>query len=250
MNNDLIIRNIENMYYSESMDWNRDFFAPRTCDAIVFFTEGEIEYFFSHKTLAARKGELLLLPGDLPYSGKKHTEKVGFFVLDFTCLKPNDFAAFGAPCTFPVHNYSSCVSKFTDALNLWNKHTADVHFTLKALLYGLLGEIKSQNSRDRILIYIMDHMDDPNLTIKQIADVFFISESQLRRNIHKETGLSPNEYLLTLRINKAKSELTYTDKSAKQIAAECGFSSPYYFSRCFTKYTGTSPSRYRKLTYI
>ena len=61
-----------------------------------------------------------------------------------------------------------------------------------------------------------------------ICGRFFISESQLRRNIKKATGLPPDEYIRRLRINRAKNELISTQWKICEISESCGFSSPYY----------------------
>ena len=99
---------------------------------------------------------------------------------------------------------------------------------------------------DVIVAYIAENVGNPDLSVGQLCRKFFISESQLRRNIQRATRLAPSEYILTLRINRAKNELSYTDRSVKEIAARCGFASPYYFSRCFRQSTGLSPLAYRK----
>ena len=66
MNGDLIISQIDSVYYHKTDRWNRDFFASRKYDGIVLFTEGEIEYRFADRTVTAKKGDLLFLPGDQP----------------------------------------------------------------------------------------------------------------------------------------------------------------------------------------
>ena len=97
-----------------------------------------------------------------------------------------------------------------------------------------------------IVSYIAKNIGDSTLSVADLCRKFFISESQLRRNIQRATRLTPSEYILTLRLNRAKNELSYTDRSVMEIAARCGFASPYYFSRCFSEEMGMSPLAYRK----
>jgi len=253
MNMDINVKKIVNVYYYETDRWKRDFYAPRIFDAIVLFTDGEIEYHFNGKTVVAKKGELLYLPGNIPYSGKKHTEKVSFFVLDFLCDAENDFEKLGAPFVASPENYDVVFSKFSKAVFHWNKREIDVNLQMKSFVYSLLCEVYKQiNSENNttpvgdILEYIVDNLGNKSLNISYLCNKFYISESQLRRNILKATGYKPNEYILTLRINSAKNELIYSYKSIKQISDECGFSSPYYFSRCFSKCTKASPKEFKK----
>ena len=253
MLNDLIIKNVVRAYYAEHHAWERNRFSPRGADAIVLFTEGKIEYHFEGKTLTAGKGDFLLLPANLPYSGKKKTDKCAFFVLDFECMPSDAFEKFPAPAVLKAENYESAVLRFSNAIKAWNEHRSDVNFKMTSYAYRLLCDAlhdsavqKNTVPVDVIVEYIAENIGDPTLSVSDLCRKFFISESQLRRNIQRATRLAPSEYILTLRLNRAKNELSYTDRSVKEIAARCGFASPYYFSRCFKEETGMSPLAYRK----
>ncbi len=73
-----------------------------------------------------------------------------------------------------------------------------------------------------------------------------ISYSSFRRLFKQHTGLSPNQYLLEIRIRKAQSLLTNTSLSVQRISEETGFDSSFYFSRFFKQRTSLSPLNYRK----
>ena len=88
---------------------------------------------------------------------------------------------------------------------------------------------------------------DKNFTLDEIADRFFISKTTLIYNFNKHVGRSPIDYLLTVRLNKAKQLLATTKKSIGEISEECGFSSANYFGLIFKKREKTSPMQYRKL---
>ena len=67
MGRSINVTDVVNVYYSISKAWwKREERRVRGCDALVFFTEGEIMYFFEGKTLVAKAGDLLILPGNLP----------------------------------------------------------------------------------------------------------------------------------------------------------------------------------------
>jgi AraC family transcriptional regulator, arabinose operon regulatory protein len=66
-------------------------------------------------------------------------------------------------------------------------------------------------------------------------------------SLFKETyAVSPIERLIQVRIERAKEFLMYSNYSIKQIAVECGFNSPQYFSRQFFRRTGKRPKEYRE----
>ncbi len=72
------------------------------------------------------------------------------------------------------------------------------------------------------------------------------SYTSFRRLFKQHTGLSPNQYLLEIRIRKAQSLLTNTALSVQRISEETGFESTFYFSRFFKRRVGLSPLNYRK----
>jgi len=73
-----------------------------------------------------------------------------------------------------------------------------------------------------------------------------LSYSSFRRLFKDHTGLPPHQYLLELRIRKARRLLTDTTLSVEAIADELGFDSSFYFSRCFKQRTGLAPRNFRK----
>lgn len=213
---------------------------------------GTIEYYFENSTVTARAGDLLFLAGNLPYAGMKKSRNVAFFVLNFECTAHTAFQKLGAPCTVSVREYETAYSLFSEAREIWNHRPIDCELRLKSFAYSLLCSLFTQSESHRssvtedILTYIAENLHDSTISMAGLCHRFYISESQLRRNIHKATGLNPNEYLLLLRLTRAKNELLCTEKTIKQIAAECGFASPYYFTRRFTAQYGSSPTAWRK----
>ncbi len=69
--------------------------------------------------------------------------------------------------------------------------------------------------------------------------------STLRRRFKEATGYSPKEYVLRIRLSRAKELLTLTSRSVEDIAAAVGFDDPYYFSRLFRHKEGMAPTRFR-----
>ena len=61
------------------------------------------------------------------------------------------------------------------------------------------------------------------------------------------TGMTPYQYCLHVKINRAKEILAGGETSVKEIAWTLGFDDPYYFSRLFKKKTGSSPSQWAAL---
>ncbi|MDY6367803.1 MAG: helix-turn-helix domain-containing protein [Clostridia bacterium] len=108
-----------------------------------------------------------------------------------------------------------------------------------------------QSKRQEKVKLILDKIETDHLNVdfslKKIADEMFYSLSYISRIFKEETGQSPIEYVTSLRMLHAKELLNSfkNEKSIAQISYECGYSSPYYFSKEFKKYYGCPPSKFK-----
>ena len=91
--------------------------------------------------------------------------------------------------------------------------------------------------------FILTHISEQDLNIELLVKRFAISRSQLNRKIKSLTGLTPNNYLKTIRLKKAYELLKEKDSRVSEVAYRTGFSDPNYFTICFKKEFGENPSR-------
>lgn len=70
-------------------------------------------------------------------------------------------------------------------------------------------------------------------------------ESRLIAQFRAETGRTPQQYLIDRRLQRSRVLLVQTDAPIGEIATQCGFSDPLYFSRLFSRRCGRSPRRFR-----
>lgn len=85
------------------------------------------------------------------------------------------------------------------------------------------------------------------LTVRSLSKLVNMSESNFIRTFKQETQLAPIEFLIKLRIDKAKKLLRSGEKTITEIALQCGFNSTSHFSSCFVKRLGSTPSDYQNL---
>lgn len=83
------------------------------------------------------------------------------------------------------------------------------------------------------------------ISIEALAEQFSISSRYIRKEFQKRLGLSASEYIMLLRINKARDLLWKTKKSITDISFSTGFGSSQYFCRVFKKMVGKTPYEYR-----
>ncbi len=93
------------------------------------------------------------------------------------------------------------------------------------------------------LITIIDqHIDDSSFGVEMLTKRLGMSERQLQRKVKEATGKSPGQLITCTRLSKAKEALTHRGYTVSEIAFLCGFSSPSYFTKCFKKEFGFTPT--------
>jgi AraC-like DNA-binding protein/ligand-binding sensor protein len=92
--------------------------------------------------------------------------------------------------------------------------------------------------------YIAANLQEP-LALDTVANHVGVSSYYFCKIFKQATGMTLTEYVNRLRVEKAKHRLHNPDNRITEIAYDVGFQSISQFNRCFTKYAGTSPSRFR-----
>lgn len=95
------------------------------------------------------------------------------------------------------------------------------------------------------LSYIGEHYHDPELGIREIAEVLGLSESRLSHVFKKETDYTVNAYITRYRISSAMKLLTDCRYKVYEVAEKVGYKDTTYFSAIFKKITGLNPSEYQ-----
>ena len=113
-----------------------------------------------------------------------------------------------------------------------------------------LREKSSRTAEDermkRMMGYIQEHFRE-KLTVRSIAECIPISERECFRLFQNSIGITPAEYLLSVRLENAQVLLMNTDHSILDIALETGFGTSSYFGKIFRKHHRLTPLQYRKL---
>lgn len=94
----------------------------------------------------------------------------------------------------------------------------------------------------KIIKYTRENIKETDLNVEKLADEFNLSRSQLYRKIKSLTGLTANELIRKIRLERAKELLEENGgPSVSEISYNVGFSSPSYFSKCFKAHFGVLP---------
>ena len=97
-----------------------------------------------------------------------------------------------------------------------------------------------------VRLYLMEHYRQ-KLTLDKLGKQFNLNPFYLQKQFKRYIGQSPTEYLIYLRMTKAKELMRTTNKSISEIANLVGFENLGYFTRRFKQQEGTTPHEYCKL---
>lgn len=118
------------------------------------------------------------------------------------------------------------------------------------IIRSIMGEtfdmrtVSTDYSVARAQQYMEQHFSE-NITVSKLAALGYVSSSCFNRKFKKETGITPIEYLIEIRLERAKTMLRRKNISVTEIAMNCGFGSSAHFSSCFQSRVGISPTEYR-----
>lgn len=93
----------------------------------------------------------------------------------------------------------------------------------------------------KLIDIIHSNLDEPDLNIDKLAEEMALSRSTLYRKVKNVSELSPNDFILLIRLKKAAELIKQKQYQINEIAYMVGFSSPNYFSKCFLKQFGVTP---------
>lgn len=237
-------------------------------------------FFIDDKTIKVRTNDLLLIKPNIPHYLKVESNRPGrFIVLKFSFgkteankysnISANDFLSFisdsndnGGYFKLSSTNCSNISLIMQQILHESKTPDGESEF-LKSLLTVELfvwlsrslrlqwesnlatkGD-KMQEILDSAKHYIEENYNT-DISLTDIAGYVYISTSHFARAFKKQFKISPIQYLLSIRIEKAKTLLEETNLKVGDIAASVGFSAQQRFNDIFKKHLGLSPSEYRQ----
>ena len=232
---------------------------------LIYCTDGKGTYHIYDKTYQIEKNQYVLIPPYVPYSFEANMDDPWtIYWIHFRGKLMNSFLSPNpSPQTILSDEYSrqqQRIRLFEETYNSFAMGYIKEYLAYSSMcLYLLLSTFVFQdqfrhigipNHRElsfpmRVVYYMQEHIEN-NLSLQDLAQHFNYSESHLSFLFQKETGISPINYFIRLKIQKACQYIELTSMKLSEIAIRLGFEEPAYFSRVFTKIIGMSPSTYRE----
>lgn len=101
---------------------------------------------------------------------------------------------------------------------------------------------RKQNLVSHAVYYLETHHEE-DITLDSLAEALFVSPTYLSKTFKETMGVSPINYLIQIRLNRAKDLLKDSQLTVKEVAQTVGYSDAYHFSKLFKKYHGQAPSK-------
>lgn len=98
----------------------------------------------------------------------------------------------------------------------------------------------------RIIDYVEKHIENPELSVQEIADHVSLSSTYISILFKKEVQVTLKQYISNIRMDKAKKMLRSECYKITEIAEKCGYANANYFSRAFRKSEDMTPVEYRE----
>ncbi|MBQ4145799.1 MAG: helix-turn-helix transcriptional regulator [Clostridia bacterium] len=215
----------------------------RKCYGLSFCAEGKITYTHNQKNYVSDPHHAIILPKGQSYTICGNESGV-FPVINFEC---SNFLC-DTMMVLPIENVDFAMRDFVQMKNLFlfERNRTKVI----SLFYNIIHTFceSADISGNSILLsairYLENNYSLPELTNKMLADQCNISEVYFRKLFTKQFDVTPRQYIIDLRINKAKQLLTEGIFKINVVSEKCGFTNPYHFSRLFKEKTGLTPTQY------
>lgn len=214
---------------------------------LIITVDGEAEITVGGEKKAVSGGDVIFVPPEISHSHLSQNGYSDMFIHIAEPKMPREVAAFYSDKTGAIVRLGKMLC------TAFIQHEKNYHAICDALLcaiYEYLIKLSESSSRyefvGKLKNILTAGLSDPELKIKDETEKLGVSFDYMRHCFKKETGLTPLEYLTSIRIEQAKLHLRQNRfYSVGEIAFLCGFSDSYYFSRVFKKQTGVSPTEYR-----
>jgi two-component system response regulator YesN len=154
----------------------------------------------------------------------------------------------------PIQNYwkTACMITLTDLLQQFDTLEEFIDHAKRVLCEGYteINKLREDRSNHQLIHsvkeYVKENYADPDLSLNHLADKFNLSTRYLSKLFKEEFGEKFVDYLVSVRLEKAKQLLTETKDSIQDIAIKVGYIHAFSFIRMFKSNEGITPGDYRK----
>ena len=241
--NKITVTDIKELFTVFSPKGKTEEIHNRKSYGLSFCLKGKITYTNNKKQAVSDQNHAVILPKGKSYS--LHRDKTGTFpVINFDC---KDFLC-DEIISLPIQSADIYIKNYEKmkALSLFEENRAEI----MSIFYEVLHRLSLENSVRNQLIPAIKQIErdfqNPKLTNAKLAEKCTISEVYFRKIFTESYKTTPKQYIIDIRINRAKQLLSEGILKVGAVAEQCGFTNQYHFCRVFKGKTGLTPTEYIK----
>jgi AraC-like DNA-binding protein len=237
--------------------------AVRPQYVIHYIIDGEGSFTVNNKTYLLKKNQgFLICPGTVTYYEADKDNPWSYMWIGFNGVKAETYLNYAnlneENLIFEYSKDSTLKDYISEMLKL-NEMDYSNELKIEGLLYFFMSKLvetrkdvfnqKAYKSAELYLeksIEFIENNYSNNIKINDIASYIGINRSYLTHIFKKNINISPQDFLVNYKIDKACNLLQNTDLSIKVVAKSIGYSDPLTFSKIFKKVKGLSPKNYRE----
>lgn len=222
------------------------FNSGRTFNALSFRTKADTLLRTESKEYVMTDNSVAYVPARLDYtriSAEDELIVIHFYIMNYQSKEIELFVA---------KDPEKMSELFRRILSVWNAKETGYRYRCTALLYEIFAECHAQIAPSAVksskiqksVDYIHENYKNGDITIADVAKRSFMSEVYFRKLFKEEYGVSPQKYIVNLRIQNAAGLISTGYYSLKEVALMSGYNDYKYFSVEFKRIMGISPSEY------
>ncbi|MBR2441722.1 MAG: helix-turn-helix transcriptional regulator [Clostridia bacterium] len=210
---------------------------------------------FQNDTVELRKGMLLIINSNvLHFEESDNNNALELYYLNHSSLNFNfadDYLIIPADAfTIPLGHFFKIIETTTIEKKVnWLKIISNLIeiISIDIVRFTNLKDNRAAIRHSKVypvVKYINEHYNQ-DISMDELADLVYMSKSNLFRTFKKEHGITPQQYLIKARMSAALFLLNNLDLSINKIATMLNFSEPSSFIRAFKAFQGCTPYQYR-----
>lgn len=252
MDNDFVITKINRVILVGKNEYKEKvtkFTGALRSNELIFHMSGKATVHFNGKILTCEKDVIRFLPKGDNWEYVVDREEWGECIdVFFDTNIPISDEAF----VTKIKNGAAVERVFKKLFSVWVAKNDGYYFECISLLYKIFAELQKQNyipeeqynTIKPAIDFINDHFFDHNISVPALASLCGISDSYLKKLFIKKFGVPPVKYLIGLKISYACDLLHSGLYTVTQVAENCGYNNPHFFSRQFKEYMGITPTQF------
>lgn len=244
-------------HYSET--WNSSLHT-HGCAELFFITDGHGRFRTQYNEFPVSIRDVIIINTNVPHTELSQQNSP----LEYIVLGVENLAAIAGADGYTMLHLHRGWDDLMGCLDLMLREAHDAQLGYEEICRSLLkvvlvrlerqGEVdlsgeasggRTSRECDLVRRYIDNHFKE-DLKLDQLAKLAHLNKFYLSHAFREEFGTSPINYLISRRIEESRFLLRETDHNLSLIAQIVGFSSPSYFSQCFSRVEGITPIEYRK----